>query len=201
MRQIDVRQFGFESSTKDDDDDDDSNSVLIGLDLISTGSDDHARQVIACASLHRIYVIDVHSGSLLASFAHYDPTCIPQRVDFCFSPRSQLLLASFLYVFKNEINVVKLMRLLQQQPLSRPESARNQNQLLNESFRIEYKANKSTLDGAAKTIEASYVRPSVDDIVLTVFPTLSLLESSPLNEPVVTSCKPKPLLSMQDYLK
>lgn len=136
----------------------------------------------------------MHSGALIASFAHFDPTCIPQRVDFCINPGRRELIASLLYVFKNEINVVKLMNFEDNQDEVAPVVEK-----LNESFRIESGNNEKNSSLSSTT---KFTRPSADELVLTVFPTLSLLESSPLSESVKNQDDKKPrILSMQDYIK
>lgn len=69
---------------------------------------------------------------------------------------------------------------------------------LNESFRIVAGSNEKSNSSST----TKFTRPSVDEIVLTVFPTLSLLESSPLSESVKIQDDKKPkILSMQDYIK
>lgn len=215
VRTIDIsNEYGLEATTSTDDDDE--TCTIIGLDLFATNDTQQQRHLIACATLQRIYLIDAHSANLLASFTHSDSSTPPQRVDFSviISDHTDLI-ASFLYVFKNEIDVVKLMRIdnnsasqetRSQQPRAaeEPEFHPKRIDKLNESFRVITPPSEST---TTTTTTTTFIRPSVDDIVLTVFPTLSLLDTSPLNEPVykksmslIDERKPK-ILSMHDYLK
>lgn len=179
LRRIEVKKFGFECDSEE--------TVCIGLDLFSIGPNPNDQKFIACASLNRIYVIDLYSGNLINSFRHYFDSksndnhdrSIPQRVDFCLSAHNELF-ASVLYVFKNEINVIKLMDVS-------PFGAN--------------KVETAVLQtGDNKTKQKQVVE---DDLVLTVFPKLSLLEDSPLNDEIKISGEKKSskILSMQDYLK
>lgn len=169
-KRIDVKKFGFEG--------DDVSPVTIGLDLLSTGLSPTDQKIIVCASLNRVYIIDFYSGNLINSFRHYQSDaneCIPQRVDFCLTIKKQILAAA-LYVFKNEIKLIKLV------------DVELNEQRKKETFRVE----------PARPAVGS----STDDYILTVFPTLSLLKNSPLNEEIKAASTEKPkILSIQDYLK
>lgn len=179
LRKIQLGKLKEESQT------DESAVVCIGLEMFSTGPNSNDQKIIACACLDRIYILDLYSGNLIKSFEYdigdSEEKCIPQRVDFCLS-KGRDILASVLYVFKNEIDVIKLMELLPNEE--------------NKKF-YPQKEPLATMKPNSDS--------KIDDFILTVFPKLKLLENSPLNEKIHHLNEENKTiaanLSMQDYIR